>query len=459
MEKIDKHPGEVFESTHCEVITYFNRVEEPGEKPEANKNKFLPKPIKAYLNVLAFRINSALKREIIKNYPIFATIEPTNFCNLHCLGCPTGLRLDLRKPTAINWELYKEIIDEIGDYLFDLYMYNWGEPLLHSQTPEFIKYAKSKGIRVLLSTNLNANLTDEYIECLIKSGLDEMIVSLDGVTEDTYKKYRRGGNFAVVRKNMLRIHAAKKRFDMKTPIINWQFLVFRHNEHEIETAKEKYKEWGADCLTIYGAFIPSKSYGEYFAPSTIPEYNTYHPDHFYNTETRKQLASNRTCSWLYGAFVLNPDGSVSPCCLTHSESDEFGNYLFSKSFFNVWNNSKFRMARRLLPRLNNLKDQTLRELRVREITGMLNGMIAPHIRNNEIACQRCLMPWLQNIAYIKVNEVSASYMKIFKETKNLHYLLGWILMGVPNSRIVMILRQKISKFFHIINTLSDMGKG
>ena len=88
------------------------------------------KPIKAYSNILKLRINMILRRQVVRNYPIEAFIEPTLFCNLHCPGCPTGLRLGLRPPVAIEMSMFKTIIDEIGNYLFRLYMFKWGEPLL-----------------------------------------------------------------------------------------------------------------------------------------------------------------------------------------------------------------------------------------------------------------------------------------------------------------------------------------
>ena len=88
--------------------------------------------------------------------------------------------------------LFKQAIDEMGPYLFDLWMFNWGEPLLHRQTPEMIRYAKDKGIeKIRLSTNLSIPFTDDYIDRLVRSGVDELIVSLDGTTPETYSHYRR----------------------------------------------------------------------------------------------------------------------------------------------------------------------------------------------------------------------------------------------------------------------------
>ena len=246
------------------------------------------KNMKAYANVGKLRLNMLLRREVLTNYPVKAYIEPTLFCNLRCPACPTGLQLGLRPSSTIDVDLFKSAIDEIGDYLFELQMYNWGEPLLHRQTPEMIRYAKDKRIeRIKLSTNLSLNLTDDYIERLVRSGLTELIVSLDGTSTETYSKYRLRGEFDLVCRNMMRIQEAKTRLGLTTPEVVWQFLVFKHNEHEIGQAQAEYRQWGADRLLLFGAEMPEKEFAEGFEPSTIPAYNQYHPDHPQQLEMKR----------------------------------------------------------------------------------------------------------------------------------------------------------------------------
>src|ERR1044071_3329760 len=174
------------------------------------------KKLKAYTNVLKLRANMVLKREAIHNFPVAAFMEPPSFCNLHCPACPTGNGLDLRPTVSIKEDLFRAAIDEMGDYLFMLIMYNWGEPLLHKRTPEMIQYAKQKEIVISLSTNLSIRLSDDYLERLVKSGLDTLTVSLDGATQETYVKYRRNGNLALVQENLKRIHEIKQRLESQT---------------------------------------------------------------------------------------------------------------------------------------------------------------------------------------------------------------------------------------------------
>lgn len=389
------------------------------------------KPIKAYLNVLAYRANMLLKSRVIGNYPVAAYIEPTLFCNLRCPACPTGLQLGLRPAATLPWDLYKTILDEIGDYLFYLGMYHLGEPFLHKQTPEFIQYAKSKHIYVTLSSNLSLNLSDDYIERIVRSGLDMLTVSCDGVTAETYSHYRRRGTFEQVRDNMQRIQATKARLGVSTPHIVWQFLVFRHNQHEIPQVQAVYKEWGADSVDIHGGYMPFAPHDEGFEPSTIAEYNVYHPNHVYNVRTRQQLARSRSCSWLYGIFLMSPNKSVAPCCGTTDEKDDFGNYEPEQGFFAIWNNHMFQAARALFASKKPYRVQTSD---VDKIHTLGHGLVSkPRDQNpyDKLICHTCPIPYRQNDAdRIMLQEAYNLAIQVVKQG-DVRALLAFVCMGGP----------------------------
>jgi MoaA/NifB/PqqE/SkfB family radical SAM enzyme len=395
---------------------------------------------KAYLNVLKLRVNMALKREAVTSYPVAAFIEPNLFCNLQCPACPTGLRLGLRPTVAIDEELFKSAIDEIGDYVFQLYMYNWGEPLLHKRTPEMIAYAKAKDISILLSTNLSIKLTDDYIDRLVLSGLDRMIVSLDGITQESYSKYRRNGSLALVRENVMRIQEAKQRLGRATPKIIWQFLVFRHNEHEIEQARALHKEWGADEFTVYGAEMPMEPYNDGFEPSTIPLYNIYDPEHSFQKDAERQITGNRACAWLYGVFVLNPNGRVSACCAVPSEKLDFGGYNKGE-FFNVWNNETFRRARRIFSATPNKPRRRQRALTAEQKTSIskrIDGMalrVVNKVTDDKLICHECPIPFLQNYTDPIIAAVAAAQRDGAVHAPSLsdraRHLMNYMLMGGP----------------------------
>jgi MoaA/NifB/PqqE/SkfB family radical SAM enzyme len=415
------------------------------------------KKLPAYLNVLKLRLNIALKSKYLRNYPVQAYIEPTLFCNLRCPACPTGLQLGLRPSSTIKWDLFKSTIDEIGDYVFSLFMYNWGEPLLHKQTPEMIRYAKDKDIDIILSSNLSLKLTDDYIERLVASGLDTLIVSLDGTTEEVYAKYRLRGEFQLVRENMLRIQAAKARQGVQTPKVVWQFLVFKHNESQIGQALAEFKEWGADEIATEGAIMPFAPHDEGFEPSTLPQFNMYHSEHQFQKQTERHDKSGRPCSWLYGIFVLNPNGKVSPCCASAGEDTDFGDYSIKDGFFGVWNNATFKRARSLfssngetpVPKqaapaeapINLVqieKKKTVAQVLHEEDASLIAGMganVSKSLKQDELICQKCPIPWRQDDVDKIISDEVANLIKSFREEKSFfkkaRVAAAYLLMGAP----------------------------
>jgi MoaA/NifB/PqqE/SkfB family radical SAM enzyme len=377
------------------------------------------KPMKAYLNVLKLRVNMALRRTVVFNYPVTAMVEPSLACNLRCPACPTGLQLGLRPAASLDPALYRAIIDEIGDYVFHLSMYNWGEPLLHKDTPEFVAYAKSRGITITMSSNLSLNLSDDYIDRLVKSGLDELLVGLDGATAETYERYRRRGNFDLVCTNMKRIQAAKARLKLATPQVVWQFLVFRHNEHEIAEARARYREFGADSIVVGGAEMPEPEHAEGFAPAENPAYNRYHPDHPVQVRERWVREAEKPCTWLYGTFVMNPNGQVSPCCATSDEKDDFGTYAAGR-FLEVWNGDRFRQARGLFRR------------------GAAATPPSPEASETSPAapdpliCKRCPIVFLQDKVHIVIARVAYDCLRRATRSLDPRALLSLLLMGGPS---------------------------
>lgn len=239
------------------------------------------------------------------------------------------------------------LIDETGPYLFTLNLCNWGEPLLNPELPEMIAHAKTYNIVVGLSTNLNF-LSEKMAKAIAGSGLDVMVISIDGASSETYSKYRQGGSFETVMENIKKLLTFKNQ-EEEFPLLIWQFLVNKYNEKEIETARVMAEKVGA-------YFLPSRmrtSMGkELLLPlyervremkEWLPEnpiYNKYSYDITQETRTPQ-----KTCKWLWTTAVVNWDGSVSPCCGVFEKLLDFGTFSEGRRFHDVWNSERYISSR------------------------------------------------------------------------------------------------------------------
>ncbi len=279
----------------------------------------------------------------LKGYPYWLTVDPTNICNLECRFCPTGQKRGSRPQKIMDINLYKSIMDKIGKYLLYVEFCNWGEPLLNKNMPQMIKIAKEYEAQTFLSTNLNVNLTEKIAEDLIRSGLDRMTISIDGATQKTYEIYRKNGKIDLVFKNIKLLADAKKKLNSITPHLHWQFLVFKHNEHEIEKAKQMSKIVGVNDIGFTAPFC------DVSWASTINEYNNYIVKEEPNKKEKEVIFKNvdkQLCNWLWDAITINSDGSISPCCSVEDKKDDFEEFDCNKNFSEIWNSPNYIQARK-----------------------------------------------------------------------------------------------------------------
>ncbi len=287
-----------------------------------------------FINYLAF----VAKRPKAIGPPSILMIEPTNICNLACPICPTGAGTLGTPKGLMAFDEFKRIIDECGSYLLSITLWNWGEPFLNKDLLRMIEYAKAKRIFIRISTNGNWPTNPEKITRLVRSGLDELIFSVDGATAESYAKYRINGNFNTVINNMKAVVEEKRRLGRRTPYVELQFIVMSHNEHEIAKIKDMAKEIGVDHLKLKTVNLEMDYKGQKevtkgFAPKD-KEFSRY-------TEelARKGVIKNE-CMRLYLSSVINWDGSVVPCCYDSHRDFEFGN-VHAGGFMKVWNNEKY----------------------------------------------------------------------------------------------------------------------
>ena len=189
-----------------------------------------------------------------KGMPISIAFEPTTSCNLRCPECPSGLRSFTRPTGMMEADLFRNTIEQLHKTLTYLIFYFQGEPYLHKEFIDLVKYASDKGIYTATSTNAHF-LDDENARKTVESGLDRLIISLDGTTHVTYEQDRVGGNLDKVLEGTKNIIKWKKKLKSKTPYTIFQFLVVQPNEHQIADVKKLAKEIGVDSVGLKTAQI------------------------------------------------------------------------------------------------------------------------------------------------------------------------------------------------------------
>ena len=292
------------------------------------------------------RVETQLRfaKPIIWGSPYEWEIDTTNICQLKCPLCHTGKGTIHRDQGVMDFDLFTKVVDQIKHSCLWLTLYSWGEPLLNQRIHEYIEYAHKQKIATIISSNLNKPLTPLMAEQVIRSGLDVMIVSLDGITQDVYEVYRVNGHLDRVLENLRLLDQKKRELGSKTPYIEWQFIVMRQNEHQLEEAKALAGELGVDSLVFKKVDFPhgedDPAEAERWLPRQHPEY--LREDPFY----KPYQEDGQVCWRLWRSAVVNWDGGFAPCCYLTDKTQDFGD-LNDFSVKKVWNNPKYTTARGL----------------------------------------------------------------------------------------------------------------
>ena len=271
--------------------------------------------------------------------PIDVTIEPTNICNFSCPLCPrTKLT---RKYGSMSIEHFKHIIDTLPWSVRLVELYLLGEPLMAKDIFLMIKYARSKGLLVRISTN--ASYLEKFTNQILESGLSQMIVSVDGATEETYKQYRIGGDFPKVIQGIKHFMEEKKKMGVQDPQVIFQFIVMKHNEHEIEAVKELAKKLGVDHLQLKRVSMMDNrrdiKVQESLKKRFLPTNQRFVRDSFKNTKLDP-------CRWAFSAQVLQ-DGRVTSCCYDGDGKHVKGN-AFEQDFKKIFRSEEYSKMRKAI---------------------------------------------------------------------------------------------------------------
>lgn len=270
------------------------------------------------------------KRPVHWGMPVSFSIEPTTSCNLRCPQCPSGLRAFTRPTGMLQGDLYQKIVDDLAPTTPYLTLYFQGEPYLNKEFLEMVKYAGSK--RIYTATSTNAHYLDsENARKTIESGLNRIIISIDGTQQESYAHYRVGGKLDKVLAGTKNLVAWKRKLNSNSTLIIWQFIVFKHNYHEIPAIKNLAKEFGVDKLLIKTAQVYDYESGQDWIPDD-PRYSRY--VQYAAGYAIKNTLPNQ-CWRLWSSCVVTWDGVVVPCCFDKDADFKMGN-LKKFDFRRIW---------------------------------------------------------------------------------------------------------------------------
>jgi len=290
-----------------------------------------------YISFRKYSFNSKLQ-------PYFISIEPANYCQLQCPECPVGLRFfSQEKHELLKENIATQVIDQLKDNLIHIIFYFQGEPLLNKDLCSYIKYAHDANIFTSTSTNAQA-LNYLTAKNIVESGLDKIIISIDGTTQEVYEQYRIGGKLSKAIEGIKFIQEWKLKLKSKTPFVEIQFIVFKSNENQISEIYKIAKELKVNNIALKSAQLYNFENGNSMLTS-LKKYARYKKQKNGQYAIKSKLPNH--CWRMWSGGVINTKGELLPCCFDKNSSNSYGN-ISSSTFMTIWHNDKSKIFRNKL---------------------------------------------------------------------------------------------------------------
>jgi len=182
-------------------------------------------------------------------YPERMYLESTNACNLRCIMCPTGCGLVKRKKGYMDYDLFRQIVDEMAPHVKATTLHIWGEALLHPRVVDMIAYCRQRGLHAEMSTNATL-LTAEMSQAILDAGLGAIYLCLDGTTAETYEKVRREASFERTRENILKFLELRVKGGYERPITKLQIIELAPTVDQIADFEKTWSVPGVDKVNV-----------------------------------------------------------------------------------------------------------------------------------------------------------------------------------------------------------------
>ena len=255
-----------------------------------------------------------------RDFPPVVRIETTNACNSSCVMCPHG---QMTRPIGImDQNLYEKIVRECADNrVKTLHLHNFGEPLIDKRLPERIAFAKKLGIRkVKFFTNASL-LNKEKAEALLDAGADEIKISVDGGSKETFEAIRVSLNYDTVAANIAGLVECRNKRGLRKPVVKLNFVVREDNKHEMKSFAEKWRR--------------------------IADSISFDEEHNWSVQGMfdKEKEVLHACLRIWNTFTVLWDGRVALCCLDYDGKEILGD-LHDQSIKEIWTNNRLSQIRK-----------------------------------------------------------------------------------------------------------------
>lgn len=282
-------------------------------------------------------------RPLHHGLPMTLSVEPTTACNLRCPECPSGLRAFSRPVGSISGDFFRQVVEEMADTLIFMILYFQGEPYIHPQFLDMVNFAHRKKIYTITSTNGHF-LSEENAIKTVESGLDRLIISIDGSTQEVYETYRKSGDLSQVLEGTANLIRAKKKLRAGNPHIIFQTLVLETNRHQIPEIQKLAKKLGVDEVKLKTAQFYNYENGHPLMPldSRYSRYSRIADGTF-----QLKYALQNQCWKMWHSAVVTWDGKVVPCCFDKDASYPMGD-LRRENFTAIWRSEAYRDFRQAI---------------------------------------------------------------------------------------------------------------
>lgn len=289
--------------------------------------------------ISSFQISKITRKPIVWGRPVSFSIEPTNFCNLKCPECPSGLGQLTRPLGLLDLDAFKKLIDEIKGHAFYIQLFFQGEPYINKKLPEMIKYAEQNNVYVSISTN-GLLIDEKKVEKVLDNPPDKLIFSIDGLDEETYQNYRVGGTFAKADEGLRLLLRRKRERGLKKPFVELQFIIMKANEKQIPDVLKYGKELGVNRTALKTMQVSSYENAVQYLPED-PKYRRYI---LKDGKVTMKGQMKDHCFALWRTSVVTWDGRVVPCCFDKDAHYVLGS-LKEMKFEDIWRSAPYNKFR------------------------------------------------------------------------------------------------------------------